>query len=335
MPENARVKLDLAPRSFKPDSSLEPIYWVNQTNTSDDVITQIEAATSYLAEAHTKVPPKRVLAEALKLHQQTQAILQGGKQRLRQTRELLRIDSDLMAHACVLLGDLGWDAKAMEYGTAALIFAREAGTSEAIAWSAQAKTARWQKRYVESAELARKGFEASPPTPTRVELAYREANAIALFGDASRARSALRRAELAAESLSTKDSSATVWSFSTERQAVFALSVAIHTGDPDSALCAVATADAGWAAGNPKVLATWAQIRVGAGIVHLMKGSLDGAAEQVNPIFELSPELRIGTVIGYLENLYRRLSKPSFANDKIANELRQRIREFTSHGPLK
>ena len=47
-----------------------------------------------------------------------------------------------------------------------------------------AKTARWQVRFAEAAELARRGFEVSGQTPVRAELAYREANAIALFGDA-------------------------------------------------------------------------------------------------------------------------------------------------------
>lgn len=79
--------------------------------------------------------------------------------------------------------------------------AQEAGSDEAAAWSVMAKTARWQAKYVESAELARRGFEAAAPSPTKVELAYREANAIALFGDASRAREALHSAQAAAEAL--------------------------------------------------------------------------------------------------------------------------------------
>jgi hypothetical protein len=68
--------------------------------------------------------------------------------------------------------------------TAALLLAQEAEADEAIAWSVQAKTARWTGGLVEAAEFARRGFEVSRPTPTRVELTYCEANAIALFGDA-------------------------------------------------------------------------------------------------------------------------------------------------------
>jgi hypothetical protein len=81
--------------------------WITETNTSDDAIQQMAQASVYLAEAHAGVAAKKVLAEVLKLHRQTHAILRGGKQRLRQTRELMRINSDLLAHACLLLGDLG------------------------------------------------------------------------------------------------------------------------------------------------------------------------------------------------------------------------------------
>jgi hypothetical protein len=80
-----------------------------------------------------------------------------------------------MAHAGVLLGDLGRGQAAREYGTAALLLAQEAEVDEAIAWSVQAKTARWTGGFVEAAEFARRGFEVSGSTPTKVELAYREA----------------------------------------------------------------------------------------------------------------------------------------------------------------
>ncbi len=146
-----------------------------------------------------------------------QALLRSGRQRLGQTRDLLRIDSGLLAHAGLLLGDLGRHEAARDYGTAALLFAQEAEADEAIAWSVKAKTARWQRRFVESAELARRGFEVSGPTSTRVELAYRKANAIALFGDVPRARRALARAERAAGTVTCDGSAPSVWSFSAVR----------------------------------------------------------------------------------------------------------------------
>ena len=183
-----------------PDDASSVTAWVAATNTTDDAIEEIDRAATYLAEVHAQIPARKVLGEVLALNRDVHTLLRSGRQRLRQTRRLLQIHSRLMAHACVLLGDLGRAQAAREYGTAALLLAQEAEADEAIAWSVQAKTARWTGGFVEAAEFARRGFEVSGPTPTRVELAYREANAIALFGDAPRARKALEQAERAAES---------------------------------------------------------------------------------------------------------------------------------------
>jgi DNA-binding Xre family transcriptional regulator len=313
----------------------ELLAWVANTNTTDDAIEQIAHVAGYLAEAHSRMPQRAVLAGVMQAHQKTGDLLRSGKQRLRQTRELLRIDAELLAYACVLLGNLGHDLKADEYGTAALILAQEAGCDEAIAWSAQAKTARWQHKYVESAEAARRGFEVSALSPVKVELAYREANAIALFGDTSRARQALQRAQKAAGALpANRGSPMSVWSFPVGRQAIFELSVAIYTGDPDGALRAGAMADAAWASGEPKVPANWAQIRAGSSIACLMKGSLDEAAYHVAPVLELPRELRISTVTGYLRKVEELLAESRFAKSATAAGLALQIRDFISSAPL-
>ena len=163
-----------------------------------------------------------------------------------------------------------------------------------------------------------------------MELAYREANAIALFGDAPRARKALQQAEHAAEALSGGTHGASVWSFPPGRQAIFSLSVALHTGDTSGALRAAATAEADWNSGAPKALATWAQVRAGAAMAHLMLDSLDGAAAQIAPVLDLAPEMRIDTVTGYLHTLDQMLSQPRFAGSALAAALRQQIGDFIS-----
>lgn len=308
--------------------------WLSYSNVSDDAVDTLGQAGNSLARAHIQAPPKNVLSEVLRLHQQVQSFLQGGRQKLRQTRELMRINSDLLAHACVLLGDLGQNRLAAEYGGAALLFAREAEADEAIAWSVSAKTARWQGRYVEAADMARRGFDVSHRTSTRTELAYREALSAALLGDTGRSHEALARAERTADSLPAHEEAISVWSFPIGRQAVFGLSVALHGGDPDTALRAAAIADQGWAAGDPRNPANWAQVRVGAAMAYLMKDSLDGAAEEVIPVLDLHPNLRIDTVTGYLRDLDRLLDQPRFSGSKAAAELREQIRGFNSTATL-
>ncbi|WP_433474183.1 hypothetical protein ACQPZP_36290 [Spirillospora sp. CA-142024] len=302
--------------------------WVADTNTSRDAIDEIARATESLARAHLNAPAKKILPEVVRLQQKTQSILQSGKQRLSETRDLYKLNSDLLAHACMLLGDLQQDELAEQHGYAATLFANEAETTGAVAWGARAKTARWQDKYVESADLARQGYERSPQEPIRVQLAWYEANAAALLGDHNRANEAARRAHQAAETCLDATSDLSVWSFPNERQALFALSVATITGDADGALRAAAMADAGWASGDPQIPATWAQIRVGAGIAHLMKGSLEGAIAEVTPMLDLDPQFRMSTVTRYLENLHRRLGHRRFQSSAAAMQLREDIQAF-------
>jgi hypothetical protein len=190
-----------------------------------------------------------------------------------------------------------------------------------------AKTFRWQKRFTESMDMACRGFACSPSTPIRVQLASQEANAAALLGHAGRAREALARAERAAE-LVTPDSGLSAWSFPVTRQAVFAQSVATQMGDADAMLQAAAAADAAWSAGAPKVSANWAQIRIGAGIAHLLNGSLDGAVAEVESVLALPPSMRVATVTAYTERLRRRLEHPRYDGAAGVHELSERLAQF-------
>lgn len=304
--------------------------WITASDTSDEAVARLARSASSLATSHTQVPAKRLLHEVLKLHRRTLALLEGGNHRPRHTRELLRIDADLLAHAAVIFGDVNLDHAAEEYAAAALLLAQEAGANESYAWYAQAKTARWQNSFIEAADLARQGFEASPQTPMKTQLAWYEANAAALLGNKTRAREAVTRAEQSAEMTHDSASDLSVWSFPIERQALFALSVATQTGDPDGALRAADLADRAWAGGAPVAPAIWAQIRVGTGVAHLLKGDLEGTAEQLTEMLTLDRGMRLATVTRYLVDLNRRLNRPRFQDSPLAAQLRQQIHDFNA-----
>jgi hypothetical protein len=304
--------------------------WITATNTSDDAINDLGQAVSLLAETHTRRPPAQLLTEVVRVHQQIQGLLRAGKQRLSQTRDLYRFDADLLAHASLLLGDLNFNEAAAAHGSAAILYAQEADANQAVAFSVQAKTERWRLRFADSADLASRGFECSPPTPIRILLASQEANAAALLGDVRRADQALSRAEDAAGGPVAADSGISAWSCPRPRQALFALSVATRSGDPDSALRAAEMADSAWTSGDPWVAGTWAQVRLGAGIAHIMKGDLDGALEEITPVLALAPEFRMATITGYTSHIDRRLRQRRFQGDVTAMEIRQKIQEFNS-----
>jgi len=284
--------------------------WITATNASDEAIQHVERAAMALAERHTQVPARRLLPHVLAVHGKAQLLLRSGRQRLRQTRELVRIDGTTLALASVLLGDPGQDQEATNYGRAALVFLQEADARTETAMYALAKTARWQHDYAMAADVAEQGFEPGPVDPMTVQLAYYEANSAALLGDQHRARQALMRADQIAEAVAAEGPASSPWSFPAERRAIFRLSVLLRTGDPDGALAAAAEADQGWKAGDLYIPGTWAQVRTGAAIAHLQQDSLDGAAEQVSPVLTLAPEFRIATVTGWLDDLDKHLAQP-------------------------
>jgi len=316
------------------------VTWIAASNTTDEAIGHMDQARAGLAEAHTRLPPGRVLADVAGLHRQVQALLVGGRQRARQARELFRIDADLLAHASLLLDDIQRGAGAKAHGAAAMLCAEEAGHSRAFALSAQAKTARWQgvrlggragsPYFARSADLARQGFALTPAAPVQVLLANQEASASALLGDAARARRALRDARDAAASPQAADSGLSTWSCPGPRQALYALSVAIRLRDPDEALRAAEIADAGWAAGDPWLYGVWALIRIGSGIAYVMKGDLDAAGGQLEAVLTLAPAFRIATITSYLADMDSLLRQRRFAGAEKARDLRQKIAAFTT-----
>jgi hypothetical protein len=95
-------------------------------------------------------------------------------------------------------------------------------------------------------------------------------------------------------------------------------------------LQAAAAAEDSWAAGGPRNPGTWAQVRTGAAIAHLLQDSLDGAVEQVTPVLTLAPDMRIATVTGWLTDLDSQLAAERFSASKIGISLRDQIREFTA-----
>jgi DNA-binding transcriptional regulator YiaG len=311
-----------------PDDIDDLLAHLTVTSIGEDALQQIEQATISLAESHTQAPARSLLNQVIPLHQRVRSLLEG-RLRLSEQRELYRIESLLLSHACLLLGDLNENALAERYGMAGLAFAREAGSDQAVAMTVLAKTFRWQKRLTESMDMARRGFACSPDAPIRVQLASQEANAAALLGDAVRAREALAGAERAAESV-TPDSGLSAWSFPITRRAVFAQSVAAQIGDADAMLQAASVADAAWSAGAPKVSANWAQIRVSAGIAHLLNGSLDGASAEVEPVLALPSSMRVATVTAYTERLRRRLEQPRYNGAAGVRELSERLVQFNA-----
>lgn len=63
--------------------------WLESTNTSDDVINYFARTVAGAAEDHASTPPTALLSRVHQLHTMIRALLQNGRQRQRQTADLL------------------------------------------------------------------------------------------------------------------------------------------------------------------------------------------------------------------------------------------------------
>ncbi|MCQ0014775.1 hypothetical protein [Actinomadura madurae] len=65
-------------------------------------------------------------------------------------------------------------------------------------------------------------------------------------------------------------------------------------------------------------------------MAHLLKGDLEGTAEQLAELLTLDPGMRLTTVTRYLADLDRRLSHPRYRDSSLTVQLRQQIRDFNA-----
>jgi hypothetical protein len=84
------------------------------------------------------------------------------------------------------------------------------------------------------------------------------------------------------------------------------------------------------AAGEEHIRGTWAQVRIGAAIAHLLRGQLDGTADELASVLDMPPEFRIATVTGLLADLDARLAHGLHADSAVTASIRRQIRDFTA-----
>lgn len=313
------------------EAAVELASWLEQSSVGDGVIGYLETATRRLAFDYPRRPPLEVLGEARALQTRVTRILRDGRQRLGQTQQLLTVAAELFALVNLLSGDVGRYPQADAYGYAAWACANEADSdpARAVVLCAQSKTARWEGRCGDAADLARRGFQLAPPgSRGRVLLAVSEATALQSRGDIGSAYEALRRAHDARDEMPVEDETADAWTCPRARQATYALQVGLGDRDPTAMLRSVQQADDAWADGDPQVYGTWAQVRIGAALAQVMLGEPEGAARELPPVFELGNEYRVVTIVGRMTEVVQRLGHSRFKGDPRAAALREEIRVF-------
>ncbi len=303
--------------------------WLEQTNIGPGTLGYLASTAQRLANDYTRKPPLTVLNDAVEVQRRITALLRHGRQHLGQAHDLCRIAAETFALLTLLCSDVGEYAAADAYGHAGWICAKESGSDLASAFvlSAQAKTAQWEKRYMEAAARARLGYELCPPAGTRILLACQEANAAQAVGDFTRAREALSRARAAQDAIPDHGAS-TAWSCPLPREANYAAIVNLGCGDFARSLKEAGRADEAWSTGAPWVYGTWAQVRIGAAIAHVGDGEAEGAAQEIAPVLAIPSDYRVVTITDRLAYVNRLLQAPRYRDNHAAADLGDQIAEF-------
>ena len=313
--------------------ALDLATWAEQTNVGDMTIDALADGASRLARDYLKKPPLPVLREAAAAYRRVSGLLRGGHQSLRQTRDLYVIGGRLLAFLSWVSSDIGQSAAAEAHARAAWIMAEQADhdSLRAIVLIAQGKNAYWEGRFQEAAGLARRGLECAPPNTARVLLASQLGDARQADGDITGALEAQTAAKRARDQVLIDDAPGGIWACGRARQANYAMSVHLRTGNPAGALAEAETARQAYEAGEDWAYGTWAQIRIASGIAHLIAGRVDGAASELAPILTMPPERRLATLTTRLGEVGMRLSDRRYQGSTEATELRQQIADYRAH----
>ncbi|MEV5749983.1 hypothetical protein AB0L00_19350 [Actinoallomurus sp. NPDC052308] len=331
-PENTTAKQSSLVDTGKSvvSETIEFAAWLEQSNVGDSAIEMLRENSRRLSYEYPRRPPLDVMADTEVLQNGVATILRSGRQRINQTKALLEVSAELLALLTLLAGDVGRYRVAGACGRTAWTCAEEADSdfARALVLIAQSKTARWEKDFAEAANLAGKGLELSPAGPEKVLLAVSKATALKSLGDLERARCALVAADGARDEIASLDEDATAWSCPRARQATYALQVHLGARDPGAMLRAAETADGAWADGDPWVYGTWAQVRIGAALAHLLNGDPEGAQAELTSVFEIGPAFRVTTISGRMKAIGRGLEDRRYRASDTATTLREQIRRF-------
>lgn len=318
------------------DEISELVTWIETTNVGAGTIGYLEDATLRLANECLNAPPTRSYERAAALARRVFVLLQGGRQRIGQTRDLYVIAGKLCAVLSWLSSDLGELVVAGAHCRNGWILADEADHDglRALLLCAQSKNAFWEKRYDDAALCAHRGYEYKPPGSARILLACQEADALQALGRIDDAREALRRADQVLESATRADELGGIFACGRARQANYSIATSLRAKSAREALHHVERAETAWNAGEQWAYGTWAQVQIGAAIAHVVNREVEHAASVLQPVLAQPAEQRLATVTTRLGNeVASLLTSPVMAKSRPAVLLHQQITDYCEAQP--
>ena len=245
--------------------------------------------------------------------------------------------SGISAYACL---DLGHPDAATAQAEAGHVCAAYAGHDGLRAWmyGTQSLIARFEGRYAQALDLARRGLEYATSGSALERLRCGEAQSLACLGDRDGARHALALADEAREKLAAPDVAGGIFTFTEAKHAYYSGSALIWLPGPEEARVAEEQSRRAiglFAAGPPEQrnLADEALAHVYLGTARVTLGNLDGVIDAIRPVLDIPPEQRISWQRKRLARLGDMLHGPRFQRSRVATALQEEISAFSEPVP--
>ncbi|RBO87946.1 hypothetical protein DFR74_110201 [Nocardia puris] len=304
------------------------------TNVGATTLDQLDADVMRIANDYVHIPPVPMMVEMLRVRRRVYRLLEGH-QRPADTSHLYLLAGTLSGLLANASTDLGYYDAAGEQVRAAWAYAELCGHNGLRAWTRgmHALIEYWSERPRRAVLLAQSGQEYAESATARVRLFNIEARIWSKIGSADDTERCVRAADDARARAATDDlhdEVGGVFGFPDAKAQYYAGATFIHLGRAEPALAATRRAIELYAGGPAEKRSYGAEAlaRVDCAAAHLINGSLDGAAEALDPVLGLDEDKRIKQLEERLTGVRRRIAAPTFRAATEARALDERIEEF-------
>ncbi|WP_228781855.1 tetratricopeptide repeat protein [Nocardia abscessus] len=304
------------------------------TNVGASTLEQLDADVTRIANDYVHIPPVPMMVEMVRVRRRVYRLLEGH-QRPADTSHLYLLAGTLSGLLANASTDLGHYDAAGEQIRAAWAYAELCGHNGLRAWTRgmHALIEYWSQRPRRAVQLARSGQEFAESATAHVRLLNIEARIWSALGSAADTDRCVRAADDAREIAATDalhDEVGGVFGFNDAKANYYAGATYIHLGQAEPALTATQRAIELYSNGPSAQRSYGAEAlaRVDCAAAHLINGSLDGAAEALQPVLGLDEDKRIAQLEERLTGVRRRIAAPAFRDAIEAHRLDERIEEF-------
>ncbi|MFE7745079.1 XRE family transcriptional regulator [Nocardia sp. NPDC057455] len=304
------------------------------TNVGASTLEQLDADVVRIANDYVRIPPVPMMVDMVRVRRRVYRLLEGH-QRPADTGHLYLLAGTLSGLLANASTDLGHYDAAGEQIRAAWAYAELCGHNGLRAWTRgmHALIEYWSQRPRRAVQLAQSGQEFAESATAQVRLLNIEARIWSALGSAADTDRCVRAADDAREIAATDtlhDEVGGVFGFNDAKANYYAGATYIHLGEAERALGATQRAIELYSNGPSEQRSYGAEAlaRVDCAAAHLINGSLDGAAEALQPVLGLDEDKRIAQLEERLTDMRRWIAAPAFRDSVEARRLDERIEEF-------